>query len=66
MCQRPAGEVSFRNECLGMQWFKNRIDAKILIGGGSMRSDPTRASAGSRRQSFKQKLSTMSPEPAIS
>ena len=21
----------FRDECLGMQWFKNRIDAKILI-----------------------------------
>jgi len=21
----------FRDECLSMQWFKNRIDAKILI-----------------------------------
>ena len=23
----------FRDECLSMQWFKNRIDAKILIEG---------------------------------
>ena len=21
----------FRDECLGMQWFKNRIDAKVVI-----------------------------------
>jgi len=61
-----AAEVTFRDGCLGVQWFKNRIDAKILIGGSSMTSDPTRASAGSRPQCFRQKLSTMNPEPAIS
>ena len=43
-----------RDECLAMQWFKNRIDAKILIEEfrrGYNGCGPTLASANSRRQS---------------
>lgn len=33
-CQNGSNERfngKFRDECLGMQWFKNRIDAKVAI-----------------------------------
>ena len=59
----------FRDECLGMQWFKNRIDAKILIEEFRRQFNEVRphSSLGQLTPAeFKQKLSTMSPEPAIS
>ena len=59
----------FRDECLGMQWFKNRIDAKILIEEFRRQFNEVRphSSLGQLTPAeFKQKLLTMSPEPAIS
>ena len=59
----------FRDECLGMQWFKNRIDAKILIEEFRRQFNEVRphSSLGQLTPAeFKQKLTTMSPEPAIS
>jgi putative transposase len=59
----------FRDECLGMQWFKNRIDAKILIEEFRRQFNEVRphSSLGQLTPAeFKQKFSTMSPEPAIS
>jgi putative transposase len=59
----------FRDECLGMQWFKNRIDAKILIEDFRRQFNEVRphSSLGQLTPAeFKQQLSTMSPEPAIS
>ena len=44
----------FRDECLWMQWFKNRIDAKSgskSAGASSTRFDPIRASDNLRRRS---------------
>jgi putative transposase len=52
-----------------MQWFKNRIDAKILIEDFRRQFNEVRphSSLGQLTPAeFKQKLSTMSPEPAIS
>jgi putative transposase len=59
----------FRDECLGMQWFKNRIDAKILIEAFRREFNEVRphSSLGQLTPAeFKQKLSTMTPEGAIS
>jgi putative transposase len=59
----------FRDECLGMQWFKNRIDAKILIEEFRRQFNEVRphSSLGQLTPAeFKLKLSTMSPPPAIS
>ncbi len=59
----------FRDECLGMQWFKNRIDAKILIEEFRRQFNEVRPHSSLGQLTpveFKQKLSTMSPEPAIS
>ena len=59
----------FRDECLGMQWFKNRIDAKILIEEFRRQFNEVRphSSLGQLTPAeFKQKLLTKSPEPAIS
>jgi len=41
----------FRNECLSMQWFKNRIDAKILIEEFRRHVRPHSSLGSSRRQS---------------
>jgi putative transposase len=59
----------FRDECLGMQWFKNRIDAKILIEAFRREFNEVRphSSLGQLTPAeFKQKLSTMTPEGPIS
>jgi putative transposase len=58
-----------RDECLGMQWFKNRIDAKILIEEFRRQFNEVRphSSLGQLTPAeFKQKLSTKTPERAVS
>lgn len=59
----------FRDECLNMQWFKNRIDAKILIEDFRRHFNETRphSSLGNLTPAeFKQRLSTTNPDRAIS
>lgn len=59
----------FRDECLSMQWFKNRIDAKILIEEFRRQFNEVRphSSLGKLTPAqFKQTLSTTHPETAIS
>jgi putative transposase len=59
----------FRDECLSMQWFKNRIDAKILIEDFRREFNEVRphSSLGQLTPAeFKRKLSTITPETAIS
>ncbi len=58
-----------RDECLSMQWFKNRIDAKILIEQFRREFNEVRphSSLGQLTPAeFKRTLSTASPETAIS
>ena len=59
----------FRDECLSMQWFKNRIDAKILIEEFRREYNEIRphSSLGKLTPAeFKQTLSTTHPQAAIS
>jgi putative transposase len=59
----------FRDECLSMQWFKNRIDAKILIEEFRRQYNEIRPHSSLGQLTpieFKQQLSTTSPERAIS
>jgi putative transposase len=59
----------FRDECLSMQWFKNRIDAKILIEEFRRQYNEVRphSSLGQMTPAeFKQTLSTTNPTRAIS
>ena len=59
----------FRDECLNMQWFKNRIDAKILIEDFRRQYNEIRPHSGLGNLTpaeFKQRLSTTTPERAIS
>jgi len=59
----------FRDECLNMQWFKNRIDAKILIEEFRRQFNETRphsALGNLTPAEFKRSLSTTNPDPAIS
>ena len=60
----------FRDECLSMEWFRNRIDAKIVIEQFRRQYNEIRphSSLGQLTPAeFKQQLSsTNSPEPAIS
>jgi putative transposase len=60
----------FRDECLSMEWFRNRIDAKITIEQFRRQYNEVRphSSLGQLTPAeFKQKLSsTNNPEPAIS
>jgi len=60
----------FRDECLSMEWFRNRIDAKIVIEQFRRQYNEVRphSSLGQLTQvEFKQRLiSTTNPEPAIS
>jgi putative transposase len=59
----------FRDECLGMQWFKNRIDAKILIEEFRTQYNEVRPHSSSGQLTpaeFKQQLSTTIPDRAIS
>lgn len=58
----------FRDECLSMQWFKNRIDAKILIEEFRRQYNEVRphSSLGQLTPAeFKQTLSTTEPKRAI-
>ena len=58
-----------RDECLGMQWFKNRIDAKILIEEFRRQFNEVRPHSSLGQLTpveFKQKLSTTTPEKAVS
>jgi putative transposase len=59
----------FRDECLGMQWFKNRIDAKILIEEFRRQFNEVRphSSLGQLTPAeFKQQLLTTDPNTAVS
>lgn len=59
----------FRDECLSMQWFKNRIDAKIMIEDFRRGYNEIRPHSSLRQLTpveFKQKLSLTNPETAIS
>ena len=59
----------FRDECLNMQWFKNRIDAKILIEEFRRQFNeirPHSALGNLTPAEFKRNLSTTDPDPAIS
>ena len=58
----------FRDECLSMQWFKNRIDAKILIEYFRRGYNEVRPHSSLGRLTpaeFKQKLSQQDPMTAI-
>lgn len=60
---------NFRDECSSMQWFKNRIDARILIEEFRREYNEVRphTSLGQLTPAeFKRKLSTTSPDMAIS
>ena len=59
----------FRDECLGMQWFKNRIDAKILIEEFRRQFNEVRPHSSLGQLTpveFKQQLLTTDPNTAIS
>jgi len=59
----------FRDECLGMQWFKNRIDAKILIEEFRRQFNEVRPHSSLGQLTpveFKQQLSTTDPNTAVS
>jgi putative transposase len=58
----------FRDECLSMEWFRNRVDAKIVIESWRRHYNEVRphSSLGQLTPAeFKQQLSTTSPERAI-
>lgn len=57
----------FRDECLSMQWFKNRVDAKILIENFRREYNEIRPHSNLGQLTpiqFKQTLSTTSPKAA--
>jgi transposase InsO family protein len=59
----------FRDECLGMQWFKNRIDAKILIEEFRREFNEVRPHSSLGQLTpveFKQQLLTTDPNTAVS
>jgi len=59
----------FRDECLSMQWFKNRIDAKILIEDFRRQFNeirPHSALGNLTPAEFKRRLLTTNPDRAIS
>ena len=58
----------FRDECLGMQWFKNRIDAKVAIEDWRRMYNEVRphSSLGNLTPAeYARKISTRNPEPAV-
>jgi putative transposase len=58
----------FRDECLSMEWFRNRMDAKIVIESWRRHYNEIRphSSLGNLTPAqFKRQLSTTSPRPAI-
>ncbi len=59
----------FRDECLSMEWFKNRIDAKMVIDSWRRHYNEVRphSSLGNLTpHEFKQRLSTQGPKEAMS
>jgi putative transposase len=59
----------FRDECLKLPWFKNRIDAKLLIEDFRRQYNEIRPHSGLGNLTpaeYKQRPSTTSPESAIS
>ena len=71
-CQNGSNESfngKFRDECLSMQWFKNRIDAKILIEEFRRQFNEVRPHSSLEQLTpaeFKRTISTISPAIAIS
>ena len=58
----------FRDECLGMQWFKNRIDAKVAIENWRRSYNEVRPHSSLQNLTpaeYAQKISTRSPEQAV-
>ena len=58
----------FRDECLSMEWFRNRVDAKIVIENWRRHYNEVRphSSLGQLTPAqFKQQLSTTTPERAV-
>lgn len=59
----------FRDECLSMEWFRNRIDAKIVIEGWHQHYNEVRPHSSLGQLTpieFKKTLSQPTPEAAIS
>jgi putative transposase len=58
----------FRDECLGMQWFKNRIDAKVAIEDWRQMYNEVRPHSSLKNltpAAYARKISTRSPEQAV-
>ena len=58
----------FRDECLGMQWFKNRIDAKVAIEDWRQAYNEVRPHSSLKNLTpaeYAQRISTRSPEQAV-
>ncbi len=58
----------FRDECLGMQWFKNRIDAKVVIEGWRKRYNGVRPHSSLNNLTpleYVERISTKSPGLAV-
>ena len=58
----------FRDECLGMQWFKNRIDAKVAIDSWRKMYNEVRPHSSLRNLTpaeYARRSSTTSPEQAV-
>ncbi len=58
----------FRDECLGMQWFKNRIDAKVVIGDWRRMYNGVRPHSSLNNLTpaeYARRIATMSPEQAV-
>lgn len=58
----------FRDECLGMEWFRNRVDAKIVIESWRRQYNqvrPHQSLANLTPLEFKQSLSTTRPDGAV-
>jgi len=58
----------FRDECLGMQWFKNRIDAKVVIEGWRRMYNGVRPHSSLNNLTpaeYAMRISTTSPQQAV-
>ena len=58
----------FRDECLGMQWFKNRIDAKVAINSWRKMYNEVRPHSSLRNLTpaeYARRISTRSPNQAV-
>jgi putative transposase len=58
----------FRDECLGMQWFKNRIDAKVVIEDWRKMYNGVRPHSSLQNLTpteYARRISTTSPDPAV-